>query len=46
MAARTPTELSDVAAADDASGMRAAASIRPSMNREKHTVGTPDSQPE
>jgi hypothetical protein len=46
MAARTPTELSDVAAADDANGMRAAASMRPSMKREKQTVGTPDSQPD
>ena len=44
--ARTPSELSDVAAADEASGMSAAASMSPSMNREKQTVETPESQPE
>ena len=36
--ARTPTELSDVAAADEARGISAAVSIRPRMKRERHTV--------
>jgi hypothetical protein len=43
MPARTPTELSEVAAADDASGVNAAVSIRPSMKRERQTVPTHES---
>ena len=40
---RTPTELSEVAAADDARGISAAVSIRPSMKRERQTVPTQES---
>ena len=45
IAARTAVDVSEVAAAVDASGTRAAVSIRPSMKSEKHTGATPARPP-
>jgi hypothetical protein len=45
IAARTAVDVSDVAAAVDASGIRAAVSIRPSMKSERQTGATPARPP-